>query len=226
MAGFPPDTLTFLRDLATDPTPAFFDAQRDRYRGHWRAPAMAFADAVAPLLAQLSPGLVADPRVHRSVLHPRQDVRFSPDRPPYRDHVGLIFWEGDRDTATSVLFLRVHPEHVTLGAGARSFDRAHLRAYRQAVVDPDAGGALVDAVASVEGAGWPVHGRTLTTGPRDLRSDDPDRAGLLRHTALWASQDLPHPGVLATARFPAWCVRRWRQLLPLHRWLTDRLTDG
>ena len=225
MAGFPPDTLDLLRDLSADPTPATFDANRDRYHTYWRAPATAFVEAVAPMLADLTPGLRAEPRVHGSVLHPRQDVRRGRDRPPYRDHVGLVFWEGDRATATSVLFLRVHRDHVTLGAGARWFDPPTLRAYRDLVVD-DAGGALVDGVAAVESAGWPVRGETLATRPRTHHSDDPTRARLLRHTALWAEADLPHPGVLGTARFPGWCVRRWDQLLPLHRWLTDRLRPG
>lgn len=223
MAGFTPDTLRLLRDLAAHSDPATFAAHRDRYEAHWVAPARAFVTSVAPLLAELSDDLVADPRVHGSILHPRQDVRFDRDRPLYRDHVGLLFWEGDRATATSVLFLRVNPDHVTLGAGARRLDRDRLRAYRAGVVDDDVGNALVSAVGAVERAGWPIHGRTLSTGPRAVRSDDPDRARLLRHTALWTSDDLPHPGVLDSTRFASWCVRRWRQQWPLHRWLVDHV---
>lgn len=224
MAGFTPDTSRLLRDLAADPDPATFAANRDRYEAHWLAPARAFVRAAAPLLAELSPTLTADPRVHGSILHPRQDVRFDPERGLYRDHVGLLFWEGDRAAATSVLFLRVHPQHVTLGCGARWLDRDRLRAYRAAVVDDEAGGALVDAVGAIEQAGWSVHGRTLATGPRGLRSDDPDRARMLRHTALWVADDLPPPGVIgSTTRFARWCVRRWCQQWPLHRWLVDHV---
>lgn len=226
MAGFPPETQTFLRDLADDPTPGFFDANRARYHAHWRAPAGAFVEALADRLHELSPGLRADPRVHRSVLHPRQDVRRGRDRPLYRDHVGLVFWEGDRATATSVLFLRLHADRVVLGAGARWFDPPRLRAYRDAVLDPGRGAALLDAVGAVEGAGWSLHGETLATGPRGRRSDDAGRARLLRHTALWAEDALAPPRVLSSARFAPWCVRRWRQLLPLHRWLTDTLDTG
>ena len=166
MAGFPPDTLTFLRDLAADPTPTFFDANRDRYHAHWRDPAAAFVEAVAPGLVRLAPGLRAEPRVHGSILHPRQDVRFGSDRALYRDHVGLVFWEGERADAPSVLFLRVHPDHVTVGVGARWLSPDRLRAYRRAVLDADRGGALVEAVGQVRGAGWPLHGATLARGPR------------------------------------------------------------
>lgn len=223
MAGFPPDTLTFLRDLAADPTPAFFDAHRSRYHDVWSGPARAVVEALAPGLRELAPGLRADPRVHGSVLHPRQDVRLGGGRPPYRDHVGLIFWEGDRATAASVLFLRLHADRMVLGAGARRLDRDRLRAYRQAVLEPGRGGMLLDAVDAVEDAGWPLFGATLARGPRDVTTDDLERARLLRHTALWAEQVFPVPGVVGTGRFPAWCLRRWGQLLPLHRWLTDRL---
>lgn len=223
MAGFTPETLHLLRDLAAHPTPDVFDTNRDRYLAHWLEPARAFVTTVAPLLAALSPTLTADPRVHGSILHPRQDVRFGRDRALYRDHVGLLFWEGDRATATSVLFLRLHPDHVTLGAGARRLDRDQLHAYRQAVLDPSVGADLVTAVAEVEDHGWPVHGQTLATGPRRLSSGDPQRHRLLRHTALWTSDDLALPGVLDAARFGKWCVRRWGQQWPLHRWLVDHL---
>lgn len=222
MAGFDPDTLTFLRDLAASPDREFFADNRDRYEAHWLAPARAFVEQAVPRLAELSPGLTGQPRVHGSILHPRQDVRFGRDRALYRDHVGLLFWEGDRSAATSVLFLRVHPDHVTVGAGARSFDRTRLAVYRQAVVGP-AGGELVQAVDEVAAAGWSVHGRTLATGPRDVASDDPQRQALLCHSALWAADDLPHPGVLSSSRFVGWCVRRWAQQLPVHRWLTDHV---
>jgi uncharacterized protein (TIGR02453 family) len=223
--GFPPETLSLLADLTADPTPAAFDANRERYHAHWVGAARDVVEALAPHLAALSPALRAEPRVHGSILHPRQDVRLGRDRPPYRDHIGLLFWEGDRATAPSVLFLRLHADRLVLGAGARRLDPPRLRAYRTAVVDPARGGALVDAVAAIESAGWAVRGETLARGPRDVTSDDPDRARLLRHTALWGEQDLPHPGVLGSARLAAWCARRWAQLLPLHRWLTDEL-DG
>ncbi len=222
-AGFTPQTLDFLRDLAERPDPDFFATNRDRYHAHWRDPARAFVTAAGPELSALSPDLTADPRVHGSILHPRQDVRFGRDRALYRDHVGLLFWEGQRATATSVLFLRLHPDHVTLGCGARRLDRDQLRAYRQAVVDPTAGSELTTAVAEVEGHGWPVHGQTLARGPRRVRSDDPARQRLLRHTALWTSADLDLPGVLDARRFARWCVRRWRQQWPVHRWLADHI---
>lgn len=221
MPGFGPDTLQFIADLAASPDADFFDANRDRYRQHWLAPARAFVEAVGPPLAEAVPGIHAEPRVHGSILHVRQDVRFGTDRAPYRDHLGLLFWEGQRADATSVLFLRLYADRLTIGAGARSLDQPTLHRYRQAVVDPVAGADLVTAVQRVEEAGWPVQGQTLARGPRNVRSDDPDRARLLRHTAVWAARDLELPGVLGTRRFAGWCVRRWAQLLPLHDWLVD-----
>jgi uncharacterized protein (TIGR02453 family) len=223
MSGFGPETLALLSDLSADPRPEVFDANRQRYHDYWVGPARAFVDAVGPRLAALVPGVRAEPRVHGSILHPRQDIRFGKDRPLYRDHVGLIFWEGDRASAVSVLYLRVHHDRVAIGAGARLLDRDGLARYRRQVVDDGAGGELVRAVADVEAAGWTIHGDQLAVGPRDVRSDDPDRARLLRHTALWAEDDLPHPGVLGSRRFVDWCVRRWAQQLPIHRWLTDHL---
>lgn len=223
MAGFTTDTLDLLRDLAGASDRTTFARHRARYDTHWLAPARAFVETVGPLLTMLAPDLRAEPRVHGSILHPRRDVRFGRDGGLYRDHVGFVFWQGDRAEAASVLFLRVHPDHVTIGAGARSLAPHRLRAWRAAVVDPKVGAGLLGVVDGVERAGWPLQGATLATGPRTVTSDDPDRARLLRHTAVWVGRDLPHPGVLGSSRFASWCVRRWQQQWPLHDWLCTHL---
>jgi hypothetical protein len=46
---------------------------------------------------------------------------------------------------------------------------------------------------------------------------------MLRHGALWAGSERPHPPGLHTAAIVAYCVDEWRKLKPLHRWLVDTL---
>ena len=224
MGGFTAATTDFLTDLRANNDREWFAANRDRYEAHWLAPAVEFVTAVTPALQSLAPAMRSEPRIDGSIFRIRRDTRFTTDKRPYKEHLDLWWWEGERHTAPSGLYLRLTTDSLRLAVGATAFDRDRLERYRRAVVDPDAGGALLAAVRPAGRGGWELRGETLKQGPRGLSTEDPERARLLRHGALWTALEVPHPGVFgSTARLAAWCLRRWEQQLPLHRWLVDHL---
>ena len=83
------------------------------------------------------PGIATEARVNGSIFRINRDTRFSKDKTPYKDHLDFWFWEGQRKTALSGLFLRIAPAAVTVGAGAHGFDPTRLARYRAAVADAD-----------------------------------------------------------------------------------------
>ncbi|MCX5862175.1 MAG: DUF2461 family protein [Deltaproteobacteria bacterium] len=46
-------------------------------------------------LKKMSPLVVADPRVNKSIFRAFRDTRFSKDKTPYKTHLGIFFWEGE-----------------------------------------------------------------------------------------------------------------------------------
>lgn len=215
--AFPTETLPFLRDLGAHNDKAWFDANRGRYEAGYAEPAKAFVEAIAPALDELVPGIATEPKVNGSIFRVNRDTRFSKDKTPYKDHLDLWFWEGDRKTATSGLFLRIAPDAVTVGAGAHGFDRDRLARYRTAVMAPEAGPDLASIVATLDRAGHGVGAETYSRTPRGY-SGTPDQERLLRHSALYAHAELPpdravDPGLVPTL------LRHWRAFAPLHRWL-------
>jgi uncharacterized protein (TIGR02453 family) len=224
VGGFSAATIDFLTDLRANNDRDWFAANRHRYEADWLAPAVAFVTTVTPQLQTLVPAIQGEPRIDGSIFRIRRDTRFAADKRPYKDHLDLWWWEGDRQTAPSGLYLRLTADRLRLAVGATAFDRDRLRRYRGAVVEPDAGEELLAAVKPAGRGGWDLRGETLKQGPRGLFVEDPGRARLLRHGALWAALEVPHPGVLGSpARLASWCLRRWEQQLPLHRWLVDHL---
>lgn len=214
---FPPQTLAFLNDLRRHNTKAWFDANRGRYEAAYLEPAKRFVEALAPALHELVPGIVVEPRVNGSIFRINRDLRFSSDKTPYKDHLDLWFWEGDRQAAVSGLFLRIAPEAVTVGAGAHGFDRGRLARFRAAVMDPQTGSSLADVVRRIERRCARVGGETFTRMPRGFDADG-DRARLLLHGALYAHAE--HPATLATEPgLVSTLLRDWRSFTPLHSWL-------
>jgi uncharacterized protein (TIGR02453 family) len=220
--AFPPDTLRFLDELGSHNAKAWFDANRARYQAAYVEAAKAFVDAVTPFLESIIPGIRAEPRVLGSIFRINRDTRFSPDKRPYKDHLDLWFWEGDRKAAVSGLFLRVSPELVGVGAGSHGLEKSALAAFRTAVTDAQAGPELARIVADIETAGYELGGQTYARVPRGYPAEGP-AARLLRHAALFVHHDEPAELALDRERLIPTLTGHWAALAPLHRWLVTHL---
>jgi uncharacterized protein (TIGR02453 family) len=103
-AGFGKDTIRFLSGLSANNKAEWFNAHRADYEAHYIEPAKDFVVAVADPLAKLAPGIHAEPKVNGSIFRINRDIRFSKDKTPYKDHLDLWFWQGERKAAISGFF--------------------------------------------------------------------------------------------------------------------------
>jgi uncharacterized protein (TIGR02453 family) len=220
--GFPPETISFLRELRANNRKDWFDAHRTDYEAYWITPAKAFVAAAGQLLAQLAPGIRAEPRVLGSIFRINRDTRFSRDQRPYKDHIDFWFWEGERRRAVSGFFARLTPELLGVGAGCHGLDPERLARFRQAVADPASGADLAGIAQRLEAAGYQVGGATLKRPPAGFADDGP-AARFLLHKALFVHHDEPTDERVHTDAVLATCMWHWRALAPLHRWLTDNV---
>jgi hypothetical protein len=138
-AGFPPETIWFLRELQANNRKDWFDAHRGDYETYWVAPAKAFVVAAGRQLAELVPQIRAEPRVLGSILRINQ-----------------------------------------------------------------------------------LGGAALKRPPAGFTDDGPARRFLL-HKALFVHHDEPADERIENDAVLATCMRHWRALAPLHRWLTDNV---
>ena len=219
--GFPAETIAFLTQLSENNTKKWFDAHRSHYEDYYLEPAKAFVEAAGEAIQAFNPNAVALPKVNGSIWRINRDIRFSADKTPYKDHLDISFWEGDRKTAVSGYFLRITPEGIGLGVGAHGFDKDRLAAYREAVVDTRKRNKLLKAAEDTARAGYPIQGEHYKRLPRGFEDSPEDAHDLLRYNALWVGLDEPHPKSLSSKSFVGWATRRWEKLDPLHRWLVD-----
>jgi uncharacterized protein (TIGR02453 family) len=222
--AFEPDTLAFLEELRGDNTKEWFDAHRGRYQTAYVDAGKAFVEAVAPVLAGVAPGIRAEPRVLGSIFRINRDTRFGTDKRPYKDHLDFWFWHGERKAAASGLFVRISPDVVGVGAGSHGFDKAALGRFRAAVSDDEARSELVDAVESIEKAGYLLDGQTYKRVPTGWADEaDGTVARFLRHSALFVHVDEPAALALDAERLLPTLDRHWTALAPLHRWLVTHV---
>ena len=208
-AGFPPDAFAFSAELADDAnnSRAWFDANRDRYEQHVRVP-------MEQLLDHLAEAFGDDGKVFR----PNRDVRFSPDKRPYKTHCGaVIAWRDG--TARASRYVQVDADGLFAASGYHEWSRDQRDRFRRAVDEGRTGGALVRAVTQVRRAGLEVEGSALKRAPRGVPVDHP-RIELLRHLRLTAGRRFPlGTPELHDARAAELVADTWRAADPICAWL-------
>jgi uncharacterized protein (TIGR02453 family) len=218
-AGFPKETVRFLAGLSMHNEKAWFDAHRGDYEEGFVAPARAFVEALAPRLRKIDPDVQAEPRVNGSIMRINRDIRFSKDKTPYKDHLDLWFWTGDRKGwDSSGFFFRLTPDRLMLGGGMHVFAPPALARYRAAVLDPKRGEALAQIAAKLRKAGYEVGTEKYKKTPAGAPADHA-RAALLRHGGLHAGWEAKHPRELHGAAILDVVAKHFAAVAPLHAWL-------
>jgi uncharacterized protein (TIGR02453 family) len=224
-AGFPKGTAAFLRGLTKNNDKAWFDAHREAYEADYVEPAKNFLAAIGPRLRKISPTVAFEPKVNGSLFRINRDVRFSKDKTPYKNHLDLWFWHGDRrGWGSPGFFFRMFSDRLILGSGMHMFEKPQLQAYRSAVIDERAGKALAKTVDRVRAAGpYEIGGASRKSVPRGFDPDHP-RAGFLLHEGLFASLDTRPGKITETPEFLAYCLAHFAAMWPISRWLLDEVT--
>jgi uncharacterized protein (TIGR02453 family) len=154
-------------------------------------------------------------RIHR-------DVRFSPDKSPYKTNVAMIFSPGTGKKMEGPGFgLQITPHQVDLMAGVFTFSKEMLERYRAAVLNEKLGKALDAAAAKVRAAGaYTIAGDTYKRVPTGFAADHP-RAGWLKHTGLHAYAPTIPLDVAATPALIDAAMAHFVAMSPLYRWLRE-----
>ena len=218
-AGFPQQTFEFLKGISAHNQKAWFDAHRDLYDAGYIAPARAFVEALGPDLRKVSPGIKFEPKVNGSLQRINRDIRFSKDKRPYKEHLNLWFWHGDnKGWDTPGFWFSLGQAEVHFGVGMHSFDKDQLESFRQSVIHPRSGKALLAAIAKVQkSGGYTIGGKTRKLMPRGFEADA-DRAEYLLHEGLHTSLSLPAE-TAANADFTKLAAGHFKKMWPVGEWL-------
>ena len=222
--GFPKGTAKFLRALSKNNEKAWFDPHRGDYQASYVEPALAFVEAIGPRLQKISSSISYQPKINGSLFRINRDVRFAKDKRPYKDHIDLWFWHGNkRGWASPGFFFRLLSDRLILGAGMHRFEKPQLEKFRRAVVDTRAGKALAKTVDQIRKAGsYEIGGATRKSVPRGFDAEH-ERAEFLLHEGLFATFESEPGGISETPGFVDFCENHFRAMWPISRWILDEV---
>jgi uncharacterized protein (TIGR02453 family) len=205
-AGWPPGALDWFAGLEANNNRAWFQAHRDTYDTAVRGPLEA-------LLGEL-----ADEFGEGKVSRPNRDIRFSPDKTPYKVQIYAVVPHG---AGGGRWYVQLRREGLFVGGGLYGAERAQLAAVREAVADDRTGVELAEIVARLGTARLTLmESGALKTAPRGYPVDHP-RIDLLRLKHIAAGTLHPPGPWLHAARAKTRVVGDWRALLPLLDWLAS-----
>jgi uncharacterized protein (TIGR02453 family) len=202
--GFGPDVFDWFAGLERDNSRTYFAATRERYDVDVRG-------GLEALLDELSADLGGEVKVFRQ----QRDLRFTPDKSPYKTRTyGVIFGA----PGTRGLYAELSARGLYAGTGYHQLAPDQLERFRAAVADEATGPALVEATGAAEAAGLELSGEALRTAPRGYPRDHP-RIALLRRKALVAGRRLPPGGGIGRDQALAHVAGTWRAAAPVNAWL-------
>jgi uncharacterized protein (TIGR02453 family) len=173
-AGFPKPALQFFHCLKKDNSKAYFEAHRQVYEEQVRQPMEA-------LLAELERDL--EPGVEVKIFRLNRDLRFTPDKRPYKEHLGA-YLSGAR---AGGLYLQVSSDGLYLAIGSHEMAPDQLTRFRDAVAGKN-GEKLARIVAALRKDGYQVTEPSFKRVPSGYPADHP-RGELLRGRGLMASRN-------------------------------------
>ncbi len=192
--GFGKDASGFLDALAHDNSRAFFEAHRETYDSAVRQP---LEDLLGEAEATYGPG---------RVMRPNRDVRFSPDKSPYKTSASM--WAG----SVGGVYLSLTARHLQVGGGIYEPSRDQLARARTAIDSaPTAAARLSEIIDALAGAGFEMAGPSLKAAPRGYDRDHP-RIELLRLKHFAALTTLPVDAAPSDIR------GAWSAVEPLIEW--------
>jgi uncharacterized protein (TIGR02453 family) len=221
--GFPKETRAFLEGIAAHNEKTWFDAHRDLYEAGYVAPARAFVEEIGPRLRKFAPETQFEPKINGSIGRVNRDIRFSKDKRPYKDHLDIFFWQGEKKSWDIPGFwFSLSATNVYVGSGLYMFDKDMLQSFRDSLVHPRSGKALVSTIAGIRKKGGYIFGsKTRTLPPRGYEVPE-DRAEYLLFEGLHSGIELPAE-ISTQPDFVDVCLRHFKATWPISQWILAEL---
>jgi uncharacterized protein (TIGR02453 family) len=221
--GFPPETLRFLRQLKRNNNREWFLAHKEVYELKVKAPMTELVLALGQAMVQFAPELIVDPK--RAIYRIYRDIRFSPDKRPYKTHIAAIFvpWGIPKHTG-ACLYFHIDPAELMIAGGVYMPDPLTLRALRQHIADNWEDLRAITNQRNFKKMLGNLQGESLVRPPSGFQADHP-AIDVLRQKQFYVAQTETAELAEGPDLFPR-LLALFSAMMPLVRFLNVPLQSG
>lgn len=186
---FDPAALQFLRDLKENNDRDWFQPRKEEYERLLRGPMQAAVQHVNRALERKAPDYITDPA--KSVYRIYRDTRFSPDKTPYKTHIGALLWHRrlGKDGGAG-LYFHLSTDEFLIAAGLYHCPNDMLIAERTHIAAEHAAFTKLLRRKAIRDRFGDLQGDKLTRPPKGFPPDHP------------AIEYLKHKDILLETQFP------------------------
>ncbi len=221
--GIPQEGLAFLQALGENNQKSWFEAHKKQYITHLLRPAQSLVISLGKRLQKIDPNLQYDNRANGagSIYRIYRDLRFSKDKRPYKTHLDIAFWIGEKKSASPSIFgVRIAPKGGMVMVGNYRFDPTLKQKFQQAAAEEERGSQLAAILQNIKEAGNTIEGDQYKRVPRGFDADHP-RGDLLRYKSLYALSPTIPPEEMTKINLVNISLEHCQTMAPLHRWLVQ-----
>jgi uncharacterized protein (TIGR02453 family) len=218
--GFSMEALDFLRRLKRNNRRPWFQKNKPIYDEKVRQPMVELVQALNLELMRIAPEMVTEPR--RAIYRIYRDVRFSPDKSPYKTHIAALFTPRNLPKhAGGGFYVHLSPVELLVAGGVYMPGPKELWEIRNHIAQNAAILRRIVAERRFKEYFGTLEGDQLTRVPKGFPSTHP-AADFLRHKQFLVSVTHPpeqalDPGLLE------FLTRYFRAMTPLIRFLNKPL---
>lgn len=215
------NVLPFLEKLSRNNDREWFQTNKDRYL-QAKNEFETFVAELLPVLASIDKD-VAGLEPSQCVFRIYRDVRFSPDKSPYKTNMGAAMGKGGRKSHYSSYYIHLEPGNSFAGGGIWMPQGPVLKAMRQEVFYNAAAFREI-----LEGKDFSKYfdglmGEKLKRPPRDFPVDFPD-VELLKHKSYAVGTPLAD-SLITSNKLIAELEKIYAALYPFNRFINRALAD-
>jgi uncharacterized protein (TIGR02453 family) len=225
---FTPAAFTFLRGLARHNDRNWFNARKSTYERELKTPMLALVDEITRAMHGFAPEHMRP--AHKSMMRIYRDIRFSPDKRPYKTHLAA-WWSrrGMEKTSGGGFYLQIGPKGSFLAAGVYMPERDQLLALRRWMAEHHRDyraltAKLLKPRSRSAPAMQPIDNDALTRMPKGFPADHP--ADELLRARNWGvrctlADELPLSPTLARE-----VIKRFALMSPIVETLNQAILSG
>ncbi|WP_270888081.1 DUF2461 domain-containing protein [Pedococcus sp. 5OH_020] len=204
--GFPLWGVRFYDELRTTNTKELWSQHKAEWERAVRDPMRALVESLED---EFGPA---------TVFRPNRDIRFSPDKSPYKTYQGAIAGPA----AGIGYYVQLDADGLLVGGGFHTHSAEQTGRFRAAIAAGPTGAQLERITGSLVDQGYSLEGAALKTRPKGVEADHP-RLELLRRKELMALRRLGTPAWLESKEALDRVRAEWSVLRPLVDWVSEHV---
>jgi uncharacterized protein (TIGR02453 family) len=218
--GFPAEGPRFLRDLKLNNRREWFQEHKHIYEEKVRGPMIELATALGEEIAAFAPEMAVEPK--KAVYRIYRDVRFSPDKSPYKTHIAAVFSpRGLEKHSGAGMYFHISADEVLVGGGIYAPGSAELLAVRRYLAEHAKEFDAVLRERQFRALFKEMTGERLKRVPKGFPKDHP-AADLLVYKQFLAGT-LLSPEIVTTPKLFQELLKHFRAITPFLQFLNKPL---